>query len=390
MAIPEKFATAEGALHEAASRQTGLDDFGDDAYLQGLRVLLRALDTDLSLTGACRDRVFSSIVGVLIGRLYAQKGWQENPDCLRTVIRRPLIITGIPRTGTTALHKALSMDPQFQGLELWLAGTPMVRPPREQWAGNPLFRQASAGLAAVAEVAPLVKTIHDMVADEPDECLNAMVQSFVTIQFSSTMHVPSYHEWFLAQDETPSYRRYADLLKLIGFHDQDKRWLLKNPGHVLGIEPLLQSFPDALIVHTHRNPIEAVPSTCSLVETFRTFYLGGQTYPRELGRTHSELWSIGLRRMMAAGDQQPERFYDVEFGELNTDPIGVVRGVYEWAGLVLDPHSERKMKDWLDTHSEGKSGVHRYSAEQFGLSPETIKRQYGEYLARYYPSALAH
>ncbi len=387
MVIPEKFAAAEAALHEAAARQTGLDDFGDSAYLQGLRVLLGALDADLKLRGAYRERVFGSLVGVLIGRLYAQKGWREHPDCLRTSIPRPLIITGIPRTGTTALHKALSMDPQFQGLELWLAQTPMVRPPRAQWAGNPLFCQAQAGLTAVAEVAPIVKTIHDMVADEPDECLNAMVQSFVTIQFSSTLHVPSYHQWFLAQDETPSYQRYADLLRLVGCHDQDKRWLLKNPGHVLGIDALLQTLPDALVVHTHRNPIEAVPSTCSLVDTFRTFYLGDETYPRELGRSHCELWSIGLKRMMKARARQPERFYDVEFRDLNADPIAVVRGVYRWAGLDLDGQVERKIANWFETHSEGKSGAHRYTAAQFGLSEGMIREQYQEYMALYYPSA---
>jgi hypothetical protein len=387
MAIAETFRDAEASLHEAAMKQTGLDDFGDSSYREGLRVLLSALDTDLKLTGVYRERVFGSIVGVLIGRLYAARGWREHLDCLQTTVRRPLIITGIPRTGTTALHKALSMDPQFQGLELWLAQTPMVRPPRADWDSIPLFRQPVAGLAAVAEVAPIIKTIHDMVAEEPDECLNAMVQSFVTIQFSSTLHVPSYHQWFLTRDETPSYRRYADLLRLVGFHDQDQRWLLKNPGHVLGIESLLKVFPDALIVHTHRNPIEAVPSTCSLVETFRTFYLGDESYPRELGRSHCELWSIGLGRMMRARDRQPERFYDVEFVKLNEDPIGVVRGIYRWAGLLLQPEVERKMIDWLDTHSEGKSGAHRYTAQQFGLSERIIRDKYGEYMERYYPSA---
>lgn len=216
MAVPKQFSQAEADLHEAAIKETGLRDFGDSAYLAGLRVLLSALDTDLKLAGVYRERVFGSIVGVLIARLYAQQGWREHPESLKQAIRSPLIITGIPRTGTTALHKALSMDPQFQGLELWLAQTPMVRPLRGTWESNPHFRKAVAGMAAVVEVAPLIKTIHDMVADEPDECLNAMVESFVTIQFGSTLHVPSYHRWYLAQDETPSYRRYADLLRLVG------------------------------------------------------------------------------------------------------------------------------------------------------------------------------
>ena len=154
---------------------------------------------------------------------------------------------------------------------------------------------------------------------------------------------------------------------------------------MLGIEPLLKIFPDARIVHTHRNPLVAVPSTCSLVDTFRTFYLGDQTYPRELGRMNLELWSIGLERTMRAHDRQPESFYDVQFEALNTDPLGVVRGIYQWAGLTLRSEVEQKMKNWLDTHSEGKGGVHSYTAEQFGLNEQMLRDRYREYMARYYP-----
>ncbi len=139
-------------------------------------------------------------------------------------------------------------------------------------------------------------------------------------------------------------------------------------------------------MHTHRNPIEAgAVATCSLVETFRTFYLGDETYPRELGRAHSEMWSIGLRRIMRAHDREPERFHDVQFDDLNADPLGVVRGIYQWAGLTMEPAVERKMTDWLETHSEGKPGFHRYKAQRYGLDAEKIREQYSEYMDRYYP-----
>ena len=115
---------------------------------------------------------------------------------------------------------------------------------------------------------------------------------------------------------------------------------------MLGIGAQLKVFPDARIVHTHRNPLVAVPSTCSLIETFRTFYLGNQTYPRELGAMNLELWSIGLKRIVRAHDRQPESFYDVQFEDLNADPLGVVGGIYRSAGLTLKPEIEQKMKNW--------------------------------------------
>ncbi len=178
--------------------------------------MLRALDTDLNLTGVYRERVFGSIAGVLIGRLYARQGWRERPE-FADRDPRPLIITGMPRTGTTALHKALSMDPQFQGLELWLAQTPMARPPRDTWAGNPLFRKSAAAMSAVVEIAPLIKTIHDMVADEADECLNAMVQSFVShsVQTRHCTFLSLPCVGFLLQDDAHVSALREPVLKLV-------------------------------------------------------------------------------------------------------------------------------------------------------------------------------
>ena len=131
-----RFTDLEDEVHETASRHTGLRDFGAPDYRPGLRVLLEALDTDPRLTPTGWKFAYGTVLGTLMARLYTQRGWSERPDALATEIRRPLVITGIPRTGTTALHKLLSVDPQFQGLEHWLTETPMVRPPRASWASR--------------------------------------------------------------------------------------------------------------------------------------------------------------------------------------------------------------------------------------------------------------
>jgi len=155
-AIPEKFVDAEDLLHETAIAPVGFDDFGDRDYLTGLRVLLKAIDTDLELSANSRERVFATVLRAMTGRLYSQKGWAEHPECLQTEIRSPLVIVGLPRTGTTALQKIMSLDPQFQGIEYWLAHNPMVRPPREQWPSNPLYQSTVAALeAATGRTAPI-------------------------------------------------------------------------------------------------------------------------------------------------------------------------------------------------------------------------------------------
>ena len=385
-AIPEKFANAENMLHEMAAAEVGFNDFGDEYYLTGLRVLLNSIDNDLKLDEVHRERAFGMVLGAMMGRLYSQKGWRENPECLKTEIRRPLIITGVVRTGTTPLQKVLAVDPQFQGLEFWIAPNPMVRPSRKGWVRHPLYQKAVAGLEALHQVNPNMNAIHEMVADEPDECLNMMVQDFVSNMFPSCLVIPSYDKWWMQQDETPSYYRYLNNLKLIGFKEQNKRWLLKNPGHILGIEPLLKIFPDACIIQTHRDPIKTIPSVCDLIMMTRKFNLGSAADPKDEGPREVVLWSIAAKRAMKAHAEHPERFHDVQHRDFVSDPIGVIQDIYRRFDLNLDPAVEENMKAWLKRHEAFKPGYHRYTPEQFGITEQDIRREFKEYIDYYYPS----
>ena len=384
-AIPKKFADAEDQLHDMAAAEVGFNDFGDEYYLTGLRVLLNSIDTDIKLDEVHRQRVFGMVLGALTSRLYSQKGWRENPECLQTEIHRPLIITGVVRTGTTPLQKVLAVDPQFQGLEFWIASNPMVRPPRKTWARHPLYQRAVAGLEALHQVNPTMNLIHEMVADEPDECLNIMVQDFVSNMFPSCLVIPSYDKWWMEQDETPSYYRYLNNLKLIGFREQNKRWLLKNPGHMLGIEPLLKIFPDACIVQTHRDPVKTIPSVCDLIMMSRKFNVGSAAHPKDEGPREVVLWSIAARRAMKAREQHSERFYDVHLRDFVADPIGVIQGIYRHYGLTLEPAVEENMKVWLKKHEESREGAHHYTPEQFGITEQDIRREFKDYIDYYYP-----
>jgi len=384
-AMPRKFVKAEGWLHETAAAQAGLDDFGDDYYLGGLRVLLEALDNDLKLDDNGRHRITGLILSVLVSRLYSQKGWRENPECLKTSIRQPLIVTGVPRTGTTVLQRLLSLDPRSQGVAYWLSRAPMVRPARERWERHPIFQSTKAGLDATYQAHPEVLLIHEILADEVDEDFNLLTQDFVNNTFPAMVPIPTYDRWWRAQDETRTHLRFVDNLKLIGYAEQDKGWVLRNPGHILSIDAVMTAFPEGWIIQTHRDPVKAIPSVCSLIMYGQRDTLGAQADPAKCGRRELELWSVGVKRAMKAHDEHPERFYDVQFDELNRDPIGVVRGIYSWVSMTLEPAVEEMMRKWLDAHAGAKPGFHRYALEDFGLTEDMIRRDYREYMERYYP-----
>ena len=214
--VPEHYADFEPALHEAARRATGLADFGDEDYLPGLRRLIEAYAKDLPADAATREACFDLTLPGLVGRLHSERGWAEHPECLGLAIERPLIIAGIPRTGTTALHTLLSLDAQFQGLTHWIIPNPIVRPPRQLWEAHPLHRAAVRTVAQLAASRPKAMAAHGIAADDVDECLALMLQSYVTNQLPSLLDLPSYDAWYLAQDEAASYRRLADNLRLIG------------------------------------------------------------------------------------------------------------------------------------------------------------------------------
>lgn len=383
MALPARFIGNETLLHEQASAATGLGDFGGDDYREGLAVLLRAIDTDLNPTPMGRAYAWGALVGILAARLHTQEGWRLHPECLAKPVPRPLVITGVPRTGTTALHKLLAMDSQFQGLEHWLTEAPMPRPPREQWEANPHYRRSVANLEAFFAAVPAMRTGHDIVAGEVDECLEALKQSFVSNWFVGSLGVPSYDAWFQVQDERPAYRRYADVLRLVGIDEPDKPWLLKNPGHVANLGALLEVFPDACIVQTHRDPVKAIPSLCSVLAMARSVVEGKAVDLSTIGSRESAYW----RRAVAQAEEVRERargqILDVDHRRFHADPLGVVRDVYAFFGLRLSSETELRMRTWIAESPTTRHGEHKYALAEFGLHADRIRGEFASYIERF-------
>lgn len=378
------FAASEEQLHQAAARRCGMSDFGDPAeYRPALRRLLHALDHDTRLTAEGWGKYFDRIVQVLVGRAWSQKGWREHPRSLAYELRPPIVITGLPRTGTTALHRVLSMDPQFQGLEFWLIDNPMPRPPRASWADHPLFRRAVEELETLYREVPAMKAAHPIIADEVYECLLLTRQNFLAVDFTTNAHIPSYQQWWLQQDTAPTWRRYRDNLRLIGLHERDKPWLLKNPASLFALAGFMQVFPQATVIQTHRNPVTSVASGASLARMARIPYEGPDTSLTAAARREVELWGQGIDMAMAVRRQYPDRYVDVYFSDFAARPMQTIEQIYRGCGLQLSAAAEAAMRRWLAENPQNKHGEHRYSLEGTGITEDDIRRRFASYIELY-------
>jgi hypothetical protein len=376
-------------LHESASRLTGLTDFGTDEhdhYVEGLRVLLDSYVREAGLTplGNKVNRAF--LRGALVARLLSEDGWRKHPEHAEVPIERPIFVTGMPRTGTTALHRLLTADPGHQGLELWLTEVPQPRPPRETWESDPVYAGLQEAYGRHHVEHPEFMGLHYIAADQPEECWRLLRQSMASVSFESLAHIPTYSAWLDRYDWRPAYRRHRANLQLIGLPDRGRRWVLKNPSHLFALDALLAAYPDALVVVTHREPRTAVASACSL-SAHATAGWSERFTGEVLGRDQLDLLSRGVARFAAERQRHdPACFVDVYYDDFVADPVGTVARVYDAFGLALGAEA-RAAAERL--HRESASGparpAHRYTLHDFGLSAGQVDERFADYLEAHPP-----
>ena len=363
-------------LRASASRRTGLADFGPDDYTDGLAVLLESYDREAGLTslGAKMQRVF--LRGALAARLCSEAAWQANPTYAAVPIDRPVFVTGLPRTGTTALHRLLTADPASQGLEAWLAQVPQPRPPRPTWPGNPVFAAIQAGFARHHEEHPEFMGVHYMAADQVEECWQLLQQSARSVSFETLAHVPGYSAWLRAQDWTGAYRRHRRNLQMIGLHDAGRRWVLKNPSHLFALRALLAVYPDALVIQTHRAPRTAIASACSLAAHASAGWSPVFT-GAVIGRTQLDLWARGLALFTAErARRDPAQFHDVRYDDLVRDPVGTVEAIYERFRLPLSGAAADAVRALAASAAARDNTAHQYALDEFGLAGEQVDERF--------------
>ena len=306
-------------------------------------------------------------------------------------IERPIFVLGLPRTGTTALHRLLTADQANQGLELWLTQMPQPRPPRETWASDPFYVAMDEGFKQHHIEHPEFMGLHLLGADEVEECWRLLWQSMRSISFESLAHLPTYSSWLQSKDWTDAYRRHRRNLQLIGMNDPKRRWVLKNPSHLFALDELLAVYPDALIIQTHRLPRVVIGSACSL-SAHATAGWSEKFVGPVIGEDQIELWARGLDGFMVARARYDQsRFCDVWYDEFVSDPLGTVESVYEQFDIELTGAAADAMRAMQEeSPAWGRVGVaggprdarwrHKYSLADFGLTAEQVDERFAGYL----------
>ncbi|HET7740257.1 sulfotransferase [Mycolicibacterium sp. 624] len=366
-------------LHASATKACGLDDFGvdDDNYREALGVLLESFrrDADLTELGSKMNRFF--VRNALVARLVSEAAFAQYPQHVDVPIERPIFVTGLPRTGTTVIHRLLTADPRHQGLELWLAEFPQPRPPRETWSQNPVFAQLDAQFSKAHAEDPDYTGLHYMTADEVEECWQLLRQSLHSVSYETLAHLPTYSKWLAGQDWTKSYLRHRKNLQLIGLNDPEKRWVLKNPSHLFALDALMQTYPDALVVQCHRPAETIMASMCSLAQHTTAGWSNSFT-GAQIGADALETWSRGLKRFNdVRADHDPAQFCDVDYFEFVKDPVAAVEGIYEHFGIGFTDEARTAI---VHSHAESQKGPrapkHTYSLSDYGLTDEQVKERF--------------
>lgn len=374
-------------LHASASRTVGLEDFGDgeDRHREALGVLLDSLDTDAGLTPAGSKYWRSVLKGALTARLLSTSALASDPARAEVAIERPVVVTGLPRTGTTALHRLLGADPANQGLELWLTEVPQPRPPRETWEDDPAYvglRDLYSGFMAEN---PDYGGVHYISADDLEECWQLLRQSLTSVSYECLARLDGYSQWLTGVDWVPAYRRHKRNLQLIGANDPDRRWVLKNPSHLFALDALLEVYPDAVVVQTHRDPRKSMASMCSLAHRTAADWSTRFT-PEYIGSSQLDLWARGVETFDAARARHEAdpasgaTFVDVDHHELLDDPAGVVARVYAAAGTELAEDVRAAVVAENERSLSGdRAPAHRYTLADYGLSEERIAERFAGY-----------
>lgn len=366
----------EATLLAEARKETGLDRLGDESFLPAMRALLASLEADAQLNPFGRFVAKSRSLGALRNRLWAEACFKAHPEIRQRKLPAPIVIIGPHRSGTTRMHSMMSADARLRHLQAWEGINPAPRLERPDAGKSARYDEVKQLLDARADIYPGAYLAHPMRADWPEEEMLLLNQSFCGFSPLGLYHVPGYYQWFLGADKTAAYRYMADLMKLISWSQNeadDKRWILKNPQHMLDLDSLLEVFPDAKLVFTHRDPLKTVGSTLSLM-----WYYTVQHTDLPCRAQVRDIWldfcEQAARRCMRSRQHIPEaQQIDVHYEAMNRDWRHVMQRIYDFADMEFAPEAERAMATWLDmSNSEKTHGGHRYSLEDFGTSRDEV------------------
>ena len=358
-----------------AVAQTGLQDFGDDSFREGLEVLLASLRDEARLNARGEGYLYPRIVTALSQRLQVEDWYRRHPEIDDVDILPPLIGLGLPRTGSTALSLLLSQDPGIRYLRRWESSQPCP-PPSTVQGPDPRIPEDDGN--KVGSRAHVPTGTH-----APMECLELMALDFKSHIFQAFAQIPSYSAWLVEKaDLETTYAYQRRVMKLLAWGEPTRPWRLKSPSHVLWLDDLNRAFPDARFVMTHRDPTDVILSVADLYADI----IGGFTdhIDREyIGQLNVEHWSLGMQRALHFRDGGADhRFYDIDFRAMQTDPINEVRGLYGWLGEPVSDEFESRMRNWwAEAAAEREPSTHA-DPVAFGIDLDKVRPLFADYAAR--------
>lgn len=374
------------AVCEAAIGRTGFDDFGPDGFRERLALQLAEMDADRERTGLGRMRMFNDCVRNAANRLLIRALLTRHPEILEIPIAKPLIVVGLPRSGTTHLVNLLAADSRFRSLPLWESYEPVLNPkePAEVDGVDPRWARCNQAWQAIQATNPLIAAMHPMNPDHVHEENELMAPDFSNYNLEWVARAPQWRDYYLVHDQTASYAYMKTVLQILQWYRPRERWVLKSPQHLEQLGPLLTTFPDATIVVTHRDPVAVVQSTITML-----CYGARTAYRSTRPEWYRDYWTDRIHRLLDASVRDRHLLpagctVDVLFHEYMADEMGTVERVYERAGIELTTRARAEIEAYRSAHPRGKEGRVVYDLRRdFGVTPEEVRAPFGFYLDRF-------
>ena len=373
------------AIIEAAAKKAKSDQFGPSDFHERLRRAVDAVHDEAELNWIGRVAVRRSLEQFLRARFEVYRYRAQHPEIADVPIEKPVFVVGLARTGTTILFNLLAQDPANRTPISWEVQYPDPPPIGASFQTDPRIRRNDRDLAQLVEMAPAIPAIHEVGAQLPQECMPFMAHTLLTPMLWWVCNVPGYQAWVDAQSPAPSYAYHRVFLEHLQSGYMRERWVLKSPIHLATLGALLNEYPDARIIFTHRDPAKVVPSVASLFYTVGGVVTDALT-AEKAGREHLNWWAHAIDHAMKVRRAHPDKahqFVDVQFEEVVTDPVATLARAYGALGLPWTSEAEARMRAFVAENPRGKHGAHTYTLDDFGLQLGEVRERFGAYCDAY-------
>lgn len=367
-------------LMQKAAKKTRISDYGDEAFKEGLTVLVKSIESS-DIDTVNKFALRNTIQFNLTRRLILENTKRKRPDIFQQELNDPLIVLGFPRTGTTILHRLLALDPAARAYSMLELKYPFP------WMNLDALRpQMQKGYDLMKKVMPDLDMKHEVGVDTPEECINLLGSTFSSFIYYVQAPVADYMRWCYQTDQSRKYREYKDYLHLLQSMDPEKRPTLKSPPHTAGVKEIHETIPNAMMVQIHRDPIEFVLSTNSLLKTLHQREKPAQI--KQMALDNLDFIEGMMKKNLEHRKEYGDQVFDVMYTDLMKDPVATIQSIYEHYNLPWPKDFDKIILDYLKVNKKNKFGKHKYSLEEFGLTKEMVLDRLNPYIEEFFSEKL--